>query len=981
MSDRIDTSSSSLLLEGQTTFPLDQDGAFIVREGRVDIFIVDVVDGELIGRRQHLQRVSAGQPVFHLGAHARSPHWGLIAVGTGDTEIQPISLTALLQRDRVRSDSVSTTIPDVVEQWVTMLTRALSQFAAEGAPTDMERLGGRLSEADEAEEDNKKSVAPDTSVGSSRPLTWVRVEEGTASFMSKDSGDELACSTGQVIPLAEDGWLHAETVCSFTTMDAEEVMASGAFWGGLDAFHQHVACRIHVAREKNRAIERDRLEHQSENRRTSLGTACQRLASVLAQDSDAAAASHVDSESHLAAATLVGNAIGVPIEASPNQDTKEYARAPLQSIARASGVHARKVALRGTWWTEDNGPLYATIEESGQPVALLAPRPGQYTLHNPATGTVTDVDRTVVDTLHPFGYSLYRPLPSRKIGVRDLLTFGFEASRRDLFVVLLMSAAAGLLSTATPVVTGMIFEDVIPGAEHGQLIQMTLALIVCAIAAAMFRLTRSFAVMRMQGKVLTSIQSAVWNRLLNLPLSFFRTYSSGDLAVRAMGFSQIQRILAGPVITSILTGVFSSFNFFLLFYYSPELALWAMLLSIIAFTVTIGGNLMQLRYERRVIDIRNTVSSTVLQFLSGITKLRVAGAEAKAFTQWADLFGERRRLQFSSRQIQNVLTVFNRVFPLFVSLTIFAFSIPLIRSQALSTGHLLAFLSALTIFLAAVAAMGSAFTQILRIVPLYENALPILEALPEVDDSTVFPGRIDGRIEMQHVSFRYHPDDPLVLDGASLSIEAGEFVALVGPSGSGKSTILNVLLGFETPDVGSVYYDNQDLEQLNLQAVRRQIGVVVQDGKLMPGDIYDNIAGASMITRDDAWKAATLAQLAEDIEAMPMGMHTVVSEGGSTLSGGQIQRLMIARAVATDPRILFFDEATSALDNHTQALISQSLENLNATRLVVAHRLSTIRNADRILVVDNGKIVEGGAYDELMEADGVFADLARRQLA
>ncbi len=973
MSDRNDTTSPSLSLQGRTTFPLDQDGAFIIQEGRVDLFVVDRIDGKLIGRRQHFARISAGQPVFHLDAHAGSNEWGLIAVGTGETRIQPISFTELLQNAQSRPNaSTQATVAERFEQWATTLTQALRRFADEAVPSDVERLPRSA---------DGISMAPDTFVGSSEPLAWVRVDEGTVHFMSVASRDEVLCTAGQVVPLAEDGWLHSKTVSSFTTADPRALIEDGVFWESIDGFHRHVTRRIQIAREENRVRERERLKNQSANRQASLGTACASLASVLAQDRAAAPAARIDSESHLAAATLVGDAIGVTIEASPDRDSKEYARAPLQCIARASGVHARKVALRSTWWTEDNGPLYATIEESGQPVALLVPRPGQYQMHNPSTGAVTDVDRSVADTLHPFGYSLYRPLPGRKIGVRDLLTFGFQTSKRDLFMLLLMSAAAGLLSTATPVVTGMIFDDVIPGAEQGQLIQLTLALIVCAIAASTFRLTRSFAVIRMQGKVLTSMQSAVWNRLLNLPLSFFRSYSSGDLATRAMGFSQIQRMLAGPVITSVLTGVFSSFNFFLLFYYSPTLALWAMLLSLVAFAVTIGGNLMQLRYERQNIELMNRISSTVLQFLSGITKLRVAGAEAKAFAQWAELFAKGRRLQFSSRRIQDVLTVFNRVFPLFVSLTIFAFSLPLIQSQALSTGALLAFLSALTIFLSAVMAMGSALTQILRIVPLYENALPILEALPEVDDSTVFPGRLDGSIEMQHVSFRYHPDDPLVLDGVSLSIKAGEFVALVGPSGSGKSTILNVLLGFEAPEIGSIYYDSQDIEQLNLQAVRRQIGVVVQDGKLMPGDIYDNIAGASMITRDDAWRAARLAQLAADIEAMPMGMHTVVSEGGSTLSGGQVQRLMIARAVATDPRILFFDEATSALDNHTQALISQSLENLNATRLVVAHRLSTIRNADRILVVDKGKIVEGGAYDELMEADGVFADLARRQLA
>jgi ABC-type bacteriocin/lantibiotic exporter with double-glycine peptidase domain len=238
---------------------------------------------------------------------------------------------------------------------------------------------------------------------------------------------------------------------------------------------------------------------------------------------------------------------------------------------------------------------------------------------------------------------------------------------------------------------------------------------------------------------------------------------------------------------------------------------------------------------------------------------------------------------------------------------------------------------------------------------------------------------LKGAIELSHVSFNYQKDGPLVLDDVDFRIEADEFVAIVGPSGSGKSTLLRILLGFEMATEGGVFFDGQSLTTLDIRAVRQQIGVVLQHSRLMAGDIFTNIVGNTGRNQDDAWRAARQAALAKDIEAMPMGMHTVIAQGGGTLSGGQRQRLLIARALAAEPRIVFFDEATSALDNLTQAQVSESLESLRVTRVVIAHRLSTIRHADKIVVLERGRIVQMGRFEELMNVAGTFRELARRQ--
>jgi NHLM bacteriocin system ABC transporter ATP-binding protein len=403
----------------------------------------------------------------------------------------------------------------------------------------------------------------------------------------------------------------------------------------------------------------------------------------------------------------------------------------------------------------------------------------------------------------------------------------------------------------------------------------------------------------------------------------------------------------------------------------------------VAFLVSLACGYVQVAYQREMATIRGHISGTVLQFIAGIPKLRVSGAENRAFTIWASEFTNQKLISSRSRKAQNHLAVFSSVFPVICSAFIFYFTAQLMadpKGTPLSTGDFVAFNSAFTQFLVAALRLSSAIVSVLAIVPLYERAKPVFQTLPETTIAKSHPGELTGSIEVNHVVFRYREGTPLVLRDLSLSIPAGQFVAIVGPSGSGKSTLFRMLLGFEKPESGSVYYDGQDLGGLDLQAVRRQIGVVLQNGRLFSGDVFSNIVGSAPLTIDDAWEAARLAGLDQDLKNMPMGMHTVVSEGGSGLSGGQRQRLMIARAIVGKPRLLLFDEATSALDNQTQSTVSASRQGLQATRVVIAHRLSTILHADRIFVLDRGVIVQSGTYQELIAQPGLFVELAKRQL-
>lgn len=732
--------------------------------------------------------------------------------------------------------------------------------------------------------------------------------------------------------------------------------------------------RLNVAQANT--AERRRLEQRVANDEMVVDRSIRQLAGVSAKHSTDGPPE--GGGALLNACNVVGGVAGIVFTPHPDEKAQTQQRDPLGSIAKASRVRYRQVALKGNWWEHDHGPLLVYFETDKRPGALI-PQRGRYELHDTSLGTVVLVTQEIAETLSPFAYVFYRPFKDKALDVLELMRFGVQGCQRDLFLVALMGIAGGILGMITPMVTGKLFDSVIPGADKNQLLQLTVALIGAAIGTAMFELTRSVAMLRVEGRMDLSVQAAVWDRLLALPVPFFRNFTAGDLAVRANGITTIRQAMSGTTMGAILGAVFSVFNLVLLFTYSGHLAMLGMGLMLVVVVMTVAVSLIKLRYERQLAEVDGKLSGQLFQLLSSVAKLRTTGSEGRAFGLWSKGFSKHRSLTFKAESVGNILETFNAIFPLFTSLIIFMVMAFFLGGSKLSTGQFLAFNAAFASFLAAMLGMTGALLTILRIVPLYERAKPILHTLPEVDVLKADPGRLQGNIEINHLTFSYKPDSPAILRDVSLSIPSGKFVAIVGPSGSGKSTLLRCLLGFESPTSGAIYYDGQDMSVLDITAIRRQLGVVLQNGQILPGDIYQNIVGASRLSIEDAWEAARMCGLEPDIKDMPMGMHTVVQGGG--LSGGQQQRVLIARAIVHKPRIIYFDEATSALDNKTQALVSQSLEQLDATRIVIAHRLSTVKNADMIVVLDAGVIKEQGTYEELMQNDGLFAQLAKRQIA
>lgn len=684
----------------------------------------------------------------------------------------------------------------------------------------------------------------------------------------------------------------------------------------------------------------------------------------------------------LAACVLVGNASHIAIS-KPQSGTGSIHEDPLQSICRHSGIRARRVNLLkdGPWWKHENGPILAFRGHERNPVALI-PRRKEYRMIDPLTKTELVVDEKLQTELdHENAWIFYRPFPERVLHFRDVVRYGISGSRADLVKMLLFGIAGASIGLLIPILTGILFDTVIPQSSGKQLLQLTMILAASVFAACGFDLARQILVMRVQSRLDIKLQPAFIDRLLNLPCAFFRDYSSGDLATRVLGITHIREILSSAMLTAFLGMVFGFMNFFLLFFYSWKLALVAAALTGALIVITIWSGYRHLQLKKLAIETRGEISGLLGNLLTGIAKIRITGTEKHAFAEWAIKFRKERSLLLKAGSMQNMLAVTTASFPV-IALGFIIFSAGgTFTGEHLSCGSFIAFTSAFTVFQTALLQSTMTIIGSLDVIPLYERIKPLLDALPENTSTLTQPGMLRGRVELQGVNFSYTEDGPQVLHDIDIKAEPGEFIAIVGSSGSGKSTIMRLLLGFEKPAAGTVFYDGIDLATLNAQAVRSNIGVVLQNTQLQPGFILHTIIGSSNLTVDDAWEAAGMAGIDEDIRKMPMGMHTIISERCETISGGQKQRLLIAGALVRKPGFIFFDEATSALDNHTQEIISRSLEKLKSTRIVIAHRLSTIRNADRIYCLDEGRIVQEGSYDDLMARKGFFSDLANRQIA
>lgn len=951
------------LRSNEPLFLDDPDRIWHVQTGTLAIFAISLQEARLKGRRRFLFTVKAGELLFPAPLSTSDTPCRLLAMPLEAVELMALS------RDEFCEWAIATphAIQHPLETWIHRLGAAVSGMASPPLQTPIEHCG--LLDAGETFQSSQGAIA------------WVQLFQGHANLLGIDAL-RLTPSMGRV-PLSAHLWLTASSLVELERCTTQEIVDLDTLITGLQHFHTFVLQAIQqleqqeLEGEYRRFQERERLNTQAvTDTLTSLATIFQADASTREQQLN-------DEDVLLIAAGAVGRALGIPIHPPAQSEDLRRMRSPMEAIARASHVRIRRVTLRDGWWQRDGGPLLAYRLESNHPVALLPISATQYEILDPMQHTRERCDGAIAATLSSTAYTFYRPLPSQLKPIQ-LLQFALWGHLGELAMVLLMGVAATLLGMLTPQATGILIDQAIPNADRQLVLQIACGLLATSFGATLFQLTQGIAIMRLETFADSSTQAAVWDRLLKLKASFFRQYSVGDLSARVSAISQIRQKLGNTVLKSLFSSVFSFLNLALLFYYSVPLALVATVVALINIAVTLISGIFTLRKVRPLLDQQGKLFGMMVQIINGVSKFRVAGAETRAFAYWGRQYRHQLKLMLASQGIEDNLAVINSLLSGLTPAVLFAVATALLQSSQanngnFSTGTFLAFNAAFGTFISGATSLSTTVVDVLEVLPIWQRAQPILQAVPEVDVSKADPGRLSGQVTVDRVVFRYRPDGAPTLDQVSIKAEPGEFIALVGPSGSGKSTLFRLLLGFDAPESGTIYFDGQDLAGLDVNAVRRQFGVVLQQSRLMSASIFENIASSAMITMDEAWEAARMAGLADDITAMPMGMHTVVSEGGTNLSGGQRQRLLIARALALRPRILLFDEATSALDNRTQAIVSESLDRLKVTRIVVAHRLSTIRNADRIYVLQNGRLIQVGNFDQLAAEEGLFQQLIKRQ--
>lgn len=647
----------------------------------------------------------------------------------------------------------------------------------------------------------------------------------------------------------------------------------------------------------------------------------------------------------------------------------------LQYMLRPSGVMHRRVELTGKWWKDASGSYLGSTKD-GDVIAIKPGKLSGYEYKN-RDGRTVKIHEGTAGEINIDAFCFYRPLPAKKITIADLATYMLRTiSMEDILLVLGGSLLVSLVGMLTPILNQQLFKFVVPSGIRSNILPMAGILIGAAIGSTIFNITRSAITNRFMNKMDLSVQSAAMIRVFSLPATFFKDFSAGELSTRVMTINALCSALSNAVLSSGLTALFSFVYIFQMAQYGSALVVPGILAILANLVFSILTTFIQLNISRKLMKVSAKLSGMVYALFSGIQKIKLSGAEKRAFAKWAELYAQQSKLNYAPPIFLRIGSGISMLISLGGGLVIYYFA----GLSRISAADYMAFNVAYGLVSGAIMSLGGITSTIAGIKPMLEMVEPIFNTVPETAGNKKIVKSLSGNIELNGLHFRYDKNSDWIINNLSLKVRSGEYVAIVGRTGCGKSTLLRLLLGFEKPETGAIYYDGQDLDSLDKNSVRRSIGVVLQNGKLFSGDIFSNIiVTAPDKTLDDAWEAARMAGLEGDIKAMPMGMHTMISEGGGGISGGQKQRLMIARAIVAKPKLLFFDEATSALDNVTQKHVADGIEKLKCTRIVIAHRLSTIRHANRIIVLDGGRIVEDGKYEDLMERRGVFYDMVKRQ--
>ncbi len=659
----------------------------------------------------------------------------------------------------------------------------------------------------------------------------------------------------------------------------------------------------------------------------------------------------------------------VPPNISGLQDRLDY-------LLSSTGILYREVILTKGWHADAMGPMITSLKD-GAVILALPSASGGYQYTDPRTGKNVRVTSQVEKLISGEALCFYRPLPMRELKLRDLLQYMVSClTVHDLVSFGLSALAITLVGMFAPKMNQVLMGTVVSSGSMQLLYAVMSFLFFSTMGGLLLSIIRALLLARIRLKLNVNVSAATMMRMLNLPPSFFKAYSAGELNQYISYMDSLCSIIVDSLFSTAVTGVFSLIYLTQIFAFAPSLVWPSLIVTLLTLGATLVSAWVEMRIDKEKMVYTAKERGLVFSLIKGIQKIRLSGSENRAFFKWSREYAKSAQLTYNPPAVILLSPVFTTLITMTGTAVMYFIAV---KSQV-SAADYYAFNAAYAYISSAFAALTSVALSVASIKPIIELIKPLLEARPETSDNKETVTRLSGAIEMNHVTFGYDPESKPLFEDFNLTIPPRQYVAIVGKSGCGKSTLVRLLLGFEKPSRGVICYDKKDLQQLDVRSLRRQIGVVMQDGRLFSGSIFDNIViSAPTLKLQDAWEAAEIAGIADDIRDMPMGMNTLLQDGGGTISGGQRQRLMIARAIAPKPRILIFDEATSALDNITQKKVSEALDKMKCTRIVIAHRLSTIQHCDRILVIDGGRIAEEGTYEQLIARHGVFAELVERQ--
>lgn len=964
------------LRPNQRFFLSNSSDIWIVESGEADLFSLERIQGQDEGPLANLAIIQPGSLLFGLPTTPVSEHISVLLIASKPLKLHRFSAAQFA--------NVLTTHPEIIEEIESMLMQWINYFQPLISDFSIEQGSSAVKKETETtlQEGEIFLRAPAVDPKHKQDILWVQILSGWAQILNQPKCNLK--NTNSIYPLTSKTWFRCLEPTTIKLVNTAEALQNPSLWDGLLQFHTHVLELILQFTEKQKQAAHDHIILRDQLEQELLDKTFDQMASVLHAQEHITATTGTNPL--LAALHMIGEKLNIHFIEPKEMIEKARTEDKIAQICRSSQIRFRKVTLEQGWWKEDCGPLLGFYEQTDSPVALVQNKAGDYEILDPFTIEPLKITQEAYNTLSKTAYTFYQPFPEGSLTGISIIKFCLKSRWKEIGTILGAGVAGAVLSLFPPFANEILFNRVIKGGEMSILIEILIGLVVVAFSTTIFLMTRSYATLRLGQLIDAKLENALWDRILNLPATFFRNHTSGNLIQRIYAVTQMHQLLTGNALKVLLSGIFSVFYFIAMFNYSGKLAFLGLIVVFIALIISGTCIAFKTQIQRKILDVNGNLNGTLVQLILGIGKLRVAGAENRAFAYWSDQFVQSKRLQYKAQSIQNIVTITTSILPVLSSAVLFTGVVDMLTNAQgssyltpITIGGFIAFMAAYVPFSQAIFDAINTTINLVTVVPLWERAKVILQAIPEVSAVKRRLTKFNGEVSVDHLFFRYDKNGMTVLRDVSLHAGPGQFIGIVGPSGCGKSTLVRLLLGFETPEKGTISYDGIDMTTLDLREVRRKIGTVLQNGAVFSGSIHENIACGGSYTPAQVQHALELSGFSEDLKNLPMGLHTFLQSGGGTFSGGQAQRLLIARALITDPKVMIFDEATSALDTKTQDFITVNLDKLNVTRIVIAHRLTTVKNADLIYVMEKGSIVQKGTFAELSQQEGLFQQMLRRQ--